>query len=116
MTSKSKTTTMNTVSISAGYKGLSEEQVNEVLPFTGRTVSIDHIQYPKTGYGHWQLVLDITVDGESIKLKKTTTDSVMIDNMSDDEDEVSDAAYADAILFVLRRCEDEIADTVQNIA
>ena len=106
---------MNTVTISSGFAGLTEEQVNDALPFTGRVVSIDHITYPKTGYGHWMLKLDIVVDGEAITLKKTTTDSVMIDNMTSDEDEVSDMAYADAVLFVLRRCEDELADIVQNI-
>ena len=106
---------MNTVTISSGFAGLTEEQVNGALPFTGRQVSIDHIAYPKTGYGHWMLKLNIVVDGEAITLKKTTTDSVMIDNMTSDEDEVSDMAYADAILFVLRRCEDELADIVQNI-
>jgi hypothetical protein len=101
---------MNTISISLGFNALTESQVEETLLISGHDILINHITYPKTGYGHWKLKLNITLDGQSITLKKTTTDSVMIDAMSHENDEVSNEAYASAILYVLSKCANELYD------
>lgn len=65
--------------ISSPIHGIDLSQIDTLLPFENSSVWLWHITHKKTGYGHWQLILDLDIDDKKIILSYVTTDSHMID-------------------------------------
>ena len=82
--------------------------IDELLPFENKTVWIWDIRHNRTGYGNWNLLLDIEIDGTREILKAHSTDSLMIDywnGMDGQEHGFLDSGYigyVDAIETILR--------------
>lgn len=98
------------------------EHIDLFLPFEGRSVMIWSIDHKMTGYGNWDLFLDVEIDNKRHKLKAHTTHSIMIDYWDGKEHESDGPQWMDndyqgkisAIELVFRMNEHRLAELVQS--
>lgn len=86
--------------INSPITGLDANSVDQCLPFEGKEVWIWSVSKLFRSYGHWTLTVDVEVEGRRSTLTKVTTNSQMIDNWheSDDEDYVGMLAAVNEVL------------------
>jgi hypothetical protein len=64
------------------------QKVDDQLSYCGiqnTEVKLWNLNVKFKSYGHWLITLELNVNGEKINLKKTTTDSQLIDRFKDEE-------------------------------
>lgn len=84
---------------------ITNKEINDNVNFEGSDLRIYSLNTKKVGYGHFQLSLQVELDDEPMIFSEVTTDTLMIDNMTEDDDKVSDEAIKTAVLWVLNRTE-----------
>lgn len=91
---------------------LSDEQVQDALSFcsdsSNNTISFWHMDTRFSGYGHWRVTVDLIINDEHHTFSHTTTDSMAIDDMNDDDTERSNNGYESLFSECVSAKRDEI--------
>lgn len=104
--------------INSPVHNLDYNHIDGLLPFENSSVWIWHVTFKKTGYGHWQLIIDMDIDHKKIILSAITTDSHMIDYWSGIDENCTSKLPADyvgrvrAITAVLEHNEETLLDFI----
>lgn len=99
----------NNVSVLKHYT-ISPDAIDELLPFTGKTVFFRGIDKTLKGHGRWQLEVEMRVSGQDVKLSLVTNDSRMIDGWYTDDLGLNHATINKAIVMVLAGNEDKLEE------
>ena len=107
----------NQITFNRNYTSLTEEMVDEALGLVeGIEIYISGVSSRKTGYGHWEIGVDVYINnGERITLKMVTTDSVSIDNWNNEdsiEGPLGEDVQAGFIVSTISENESRILDLI----
>lgn len=81
---------------------ITKKEIKENVNFECSELTIRSLSKKRLGDGHYELSLAMDIDGANIVSKEVTTDTHMIDNMTDDNDKIAEEAIKIAVLFVLK--------------
>jgi hypothetical protein len=84
---------------------ISETEIKENVNFECNELFIHSLNKRKVGAGHYELSLDLEIDGKHNYYKRVTTNMGIIDDMTEDDDMISDEAIKRAVFFVLNEIE-----------
>lgn len=111
---------MNTISVTAAYDFSNEQSALIAKAFTDsnvipgiESIYVYHISNQFRSYGHWKLSVTVEVDGKRLELSHITTDSMMIDDWSNDGGLNLDTLVS-AFDSVISANEYEIADALME--